>query len=81
MRIPDNPQGSAQRHRGGKRLALHVTHFGSALLKFLQHVVGSHVIGYELATGNFRDYGVILANYDSYAAIVVDPVRNYLTSS
>ncbi len=39
---------------------------------------GSHVLGYELATGTFRDYGVIHPNYTSYSAIGVDPVRNYL---
>ena len=39
---------------------------------------GSHVIGYQLSTGNFRDYGVVLPNYTSYSGITVDPVRNYI---
>ena len=39
---------------------------------------GSHVIGYELATGNFRDFGVVYPNYTSYSGIGVDPVRRYI---
>lgn len=39
---------------------------------------GSHALGYELATGNWRDYGVILPGYTGYSAVGVDPVRNYL---
>ena len=37
---------------------------------------GSHVIGYQLATGVFRDYGVIHPKYDSYSGIGVDKARN-----
>src|SRR4051794_31517948 len=54
------------------------THFSSELPGAYDHWTGSHVIGYELATGAFRDYGVIHPNYDSYSAIAVDPVRNYM---
>jgi hypothetical protein len=36
------------------------------------------VIGYELATGKFRDYGVIYPNYTAYSGLGVDPVRNYI---
>jgi hypothetical protein len=39
---------------------------------------GSHVIGYELATGHFRDFGVIRANYTIYSGIGIDPARNYI---
>ncbi len=39
---------------------------------------GSHVIGYQLATGTFRDYGVIYPNYTSYSGVGVDAVRNYI---
>jgi hypothetical protein len=39
---------------------------------------GSHVLGYKLSTGEFRDYGVVHPNYVSYSAIGVDPARNYL---
>lgn len=35
---------------------------------------GGHFVGYEMATGKFRDYGVIRANYSSYAGVNVDPV-------
>ena len=54
------------------------THFSSELPGAYNQWSGSHVIGYELATGAFRDYGVVHPNYTSYSAVGVDPVRNYL---
>lgn len=54
------------------------THFGSDLPGAYSSWTGSHVIGYELATGRFRDYGVVYPNYDSYSGIGVDPVRNFI---
>ncbi|MBC8646528.1 MAG: hypothetical protein H7X85_05155, partial [Thermoanaerobaculia bacterium] len=54
------------------------THFSSELPGAYDTWTGSHVIGYELATGQFRDYGVVHPNYNAYSAIGVDPVRNYL---
>ncbi len=39
---------------------------------------GAHALGYELATGAWRDYGVILPGYTAYSAVGVDPARNYL---
>ncbi|MFN7925699.1 MAG: malectin domain-containing carbohydrate-binding protein [Bryobacteraceae bacterium] len=39
---------------------------------------GAHVLGYQLSTGQFRDYGVIHPNATSYSGIAVDPSRNYL---
>ena len=39
---------------------------------------GSHVIGYQLSTGVFHDFGVTLANYTSYSGMTVDPVRNFI---
>ena len=39
---------------------------------------GAHALGYELATGAWRDYGVILPGYTAYSAIGVDPARNSL---
>ena len=52
------------------------THFSSELPGAYDHWSGSHLIGYELATGTFRDYGVVHANYTSYSGIGVDPARN-----
>jgi hypothetical protein len=54
------------------------THFSSALPGAYENWTGSHVIGYELTTGQFRDYGVVHPNYTSYSAMGVDPARNYV---
>jgi uncharacterized repeat protein (TIGR01451 family) len=54
------------------------THFSSEFPGAWDTWTGSHALGYELATGTFRDYGVIHPNYTSYSAVGVDPVRNYL---
>ncbi len=54
------------------------THFSSEFPGAYRNWTGSHVIGYQLATGKFRDYGVVHPNYDSYSAIGVDPRRNYI---
>jgi hypothetical protein len=53
-------------------------HFSSELPAAYDRWTGSHVLGYELATGQFRDYGVVHPNYTSYSAIGVDPSRNYV---
>ena len=53
-------------------------HFSSELPGAYDHWTGSHVIGYQLATGAFHDFGVVHPNYTSYSAIGVDPARNYL---
>lgn len=39
---------------------------------------GSHVLGYEMATGNFRDFGVVRPRFTIYSSIQVDPVHNQL---
>jgi hypothetical protein len=54
------------------------THFSSELPGAYASWTGSHLIGYRMATGKFRDYGVIHPNYDNYSAIGVDPKRNYV---
>ena len=54
------------------------THFSSELPGAYPKWTGSHLIGYQLATGKFRDYGVVHPNYDNYSAIGVDPKRNYV---
>ena len=53
-------------------------HFSSELPGAYEHWSGAHVIGYQLATGAFHDFGVVHPNYTSYSAIGVDPARNYL---
>lgn len=37
---------------------------------------GGHLVGYEMATGRFRDYGVVHRNYTNYSAIGLDAPRN-----
>ncbi|MEN8230682.1 MAG: hypothetical protein ABFS38_21175 [Bacteroidota bacterium] len=39
---------------------------------------GAHVLGYELATGKFRDFGVVKPRYSIYSAVGLDPERKVL---
>jgi hypothetical protein len=39
---------------------------------------GAHVLGYELGTGRFRDFGVLKKGFSIYSFINVDPVRRCL---
>jgi sugar lactone lactonase YvrE len=39
---------------------------------------GAHVIGYEMATGRFRDFGIVRPRYTVYSAINVDPIGKKL---
>ncbi len=39
---------------------------------------GAHVLGYEMATGKFRDFGIVKPRYSIYSAINVDPERKVL---
>jgi hypothetical protein len=39
---------------------------------------GAHVIGYELASGRFRDYGIVRPNYSVYSGLAVDRRHNRL---
>jgi hypothetical protein len=54
------------------------THFAAEKPGAYGTWTGAHALGYELATGRWRDYGVIRPGYTVYSAIGVDPVRNYL---
>ena len=54
------------------------THFAAEKPGAYETWTGAHALGYELATGKWRDYGVILPGYTSYSAIGVDPARHYL---
>ena len=54
------------------------THFSSELPGAYDKWTGAHVIGYQLSTGKFRDYGVVHPNYTSYAGIGVDARRHFL---
>lgn len=39
---------------------------------------GGHLVGYEIGTGRFRDFGVIHRNYTNYSAIGLDPLRDLI---
>ncbi len=54
------------------------THLSNYWKEGIEQYSGAHVIGYELATGKFRDFGIIRPRYSIYSAINVDPVRKKL---
>ncbi len=54
------------------------THFAAEKPGVYKTWTGAHALGYELATGRWRDYGVIRPGYTAYSAVGVDPVRNFL---
>ena len=54
------------------------THFAAEKRGVYETWTGAHALGFELATGRWRDYGVVLPGYTVYSAIGVDPVRHYL---
>ena len=57
-------------------------YFGTHLANYWREAeaayTGGHIVGYELATGRFRDYGVIHRNYTIYSGIAVVPERSIL---
>ncbi len=54
------------------------THFSNEKPGAYKTWTGAHALGYELATGRWRDYGVLRPGYTAYSAIGVDPVRHAL---
>ncbi len=54
------------------------THLSNYWPEGIDVYTGAHVIGYELATGNFRDFGIVRPRYSIYSAINVDPERKIL---
>ncbi len=54
------------------------THFAAQRPGIYEKWTGSHALGYELATGRWRDYGVVRPGFTSYSAVGVDPARHYL---
>src|SRR5262245_53968380 len=45
------------------------THFAAEKPGAWAAWTGAHALGYELATGTWRDYGVILSGYTAYSAV------------
>ncbi|MBP1768919.1 MAG: hypothetical protein H6P98_3034 [Candidatus Aminicenantes bacterium] len=54
------------------------THLSNYWTEGIERYTGAHVVGYELATGRFRDLGIVRPRYSIYSAIDVDPVRKKL---
>jgi hypothetical protein len=54
------------------------THFAAEKPGVYETWSGAHALGFELATGRWRDYGVIHPGYTDYSAVGVDPMRHYL---
>ena len=54
------------------------THLSNYWKEGIEQYTGAHVIGYEMATGKFRDLGIVRPRYSIYSAINVDPVRKKL---
>lgn len=51
------------------------THLSNYWPEGIKLYPGAHVLGYELATGKFRDFGIVKPHYSIYSAINVDPIR------
>lgn len=54
------------------------THLSNYWKEGIEAYPGAHVFGYEMATGDFRDYGIVKERYSIYSAIAVDPVLKKL---
>ena len=62
---------------GGDRLYF-CTHLSNYWKEGIEAYPGAHVFGYEMATGTFRDFGIVKERYSIYSAIAVDPVLKKL---
>lgn len=54
------------------------THLSNYWPEGIELYPGAHVLGYELATGKFRDFGIVKPRYSIYSAINVDTDRKQL---
>jgi hypothetical protein len=54
------------------------THLSNYWESAVNKYTGAHVIGYELSTGNFRDFGIVQKRYTIYSAINVDKINKKL---
>jgi hypothetical protein len=62
-------------HEGWLYFATHLSNYWP---KGIERYPGAHVLGYEIATGRFRDLGIVKPRYSIYSAIDVDPERDLL---
>jgi hypothetical protein len=54
------------------------THLSNYWEEAISKYTGAHVIGYELSTGRFRDFGIVRKRYSIYSAIDVDRINKKL---
>ncbi len=54
------------------------THLSNYWKEGIEKYPGAHIVGYQLATGKFRDLGIVRPRYSVYSAVNVDPVRKKL---
>ena len=54
------------------------THLSNYWEEAINKYTGAHVIGYELSTGRFRDFGIVRKRYSIYSAIDVDRINKKL---
>lgn len=54
------------------------THLSNYWEEAINRYTGAHVLGYELATGRFRDFGIVREHYSIYSAIDVDRLHKKL---
>lgn len=51
------------------------THLSNYWEEAINKYTGAHVIGYELSTGKFRDFGIVRERFTIYSAINVDKIN------
>lgn len=54
------------------------THLSNYWPEGIERYTGAHALGYELSTGQFRDFGIIRPRFSTYTALGVDKKRNKL---
>lgn len=54
------------------------THLANYWTEAINAYPGAHVLGYEIATGEFRDFGVLRTRFTIYSAVGVDPERKQI---
>ena len=54
------------------------THLSNYWEEAINKYTGAHIIGYELSSGRFRDFGIVRKRFTIYSAINVDKVNKKL---
>jgi hypothetical protein len=54
------------------------THLADYTPQGIDRFTGGHLLGYEFATGKFRDFGVVHTNYTNYSGIGIDRGRDLI---